>query len=132
MAGGFGLKYGGFRTLVPEDADGRVNEQQLRNAMNTFYQNVRSRGLGMAPAPWQGGGIDGMRKAREWQNMVDYKVRAVGKKNELIDRAERGDEDAIKELNHMMAKEKNLGLLRQQYKLPKRAKMIQGISKGRR
>ena len=132
MAGGFGLKYGGFRTLVPEDADGRINEQQLRNAIGDFYRSVNSRGMGMEPGPWNATGIGGLQKSQEWGRMVDFKKKSVARKNDLIDRAERGDEDAIKELNHMMAKEKNLRLLRQQYKLPKRAKMIQGISKGRR
>ena len=64
--------------------------------------------------------------------MVDAKIKKIGKKNDLIDRAERGDEDAIKELNNMAAREKNMMLLRKQYPLPKQAKMIQGISKGRR
>ena len=131
------MKYGGWRTLVPEDADGRANLRQVRNAIQDMYQARNDRdlwgGMGMEPAPWQGGGgIDGLRKSQEWGRMVDAKIKKIGKKNDLIDRAERGDEDAIKELNNMAAREKNMMLLRKQYPLPKQAKMIQGIRKGRR
>jgi len=127
MAGGFGLRYGGWRTLIPEDSSGRINEQQLRDAIYEFQRDVNRNRPGMAPTPWKAGGLDGLREQQAWRKMVDAKQAAVARKNALIDAAERGDEDAIKELNDIMAKEKNLMALKQMYRLPKMPTRVEGL-----
>ena len=125
MAGGFGLQYGGWRTLLPEDSTGRINEQKVRNAIQNFHRDVGNRGMGMEPPPWKAN----LRESQRWGRMVDAKMKDVARKNALIDAAERGDEDAIRELKDILAREKNMMSLRQEYPLPKSPKAIQGISK---
>jgi len=131
MAGGFGLQYGGRRTLLPEDSEGKINNQRVRDAIQDFGRDAwlddLEGGIGRVQRPWNDSGIGSLQKSQAWGRMLDYKQSAVAKKNKLIDRANAGDREAIKELNDMAANEKNLMMLKAQYKLPQRPQAIEGV-----
>lgn len=123
--GGFGLQEKGWRILVPEDRDGKINYQKVRNATRRFHNDIFFRDIEHGfrqERPWNSTGLKALSDSQAWDRMVDAKRKAVARKNALIDAAKNGDENAIRELEDMMAETNNLARLKRSFRLPKRAR----------